>query len=73
MTIANVFTALTTVLGTIWDVFTEAISMVTSNPLVFVPVLLALSVSIVMFVLTIIRKLGVKGIATSGGRRRRRR
>ena len=73
MTVTDVFGALTTVLGTIWNVFTEVVSMITGNPLVFVPVLLAMSVSIVMFVLTIIRKLGVKGIATSGGRRRRRR
>lgn len=71
MTVAGVFTQLTVILGTIWDVFTSVISTITGNPLLYVPVLLALAVSIVMFVISVIKKLGVRGIS-AGGRRRRR-
>ena len=52
MTVAGVFTQLTVILGTIWDVFTSVISTITGNPLLYVPVLLALAVSIVMFVIS---------------------
>lgn len=52
--------------------FTEVFGVITGNPLVFLPVCLALFASFVFFVISMIRRFGVRG-ASSGGRRRRRR
>lgn len=72
MTVNDVFTALTTIMGTIWDVFGNVTSIVVDNKLLFVPVLLAFSGTIVLFCISLFRKLGVRGLASSGRRRRRR-
>lgn len=72
MTINDVFTALTTIMGTIWDVFGNVTTIVVDNKLLFVPVLLAFSGTIVLFCISLFRKLGVRGLASSGRRRRRR-
>lgn len=72
MTVTDVFGALTTVMGTIWSSFGEVASIVVENKLLLVPVLLAFAGSIVLFAITIFRKLGVRGLASSGRRRRRR-
>lgn len=72
MTIADVFTQATTVLGTFWNVFNQVVSMITGNPLLYVPILLGLGISIVSVVVVVIKKLGIRGIS-AGGRRRRRR
>lgn len=72
MTVNDVFTALTTVMGTIWDVFGSVTEIVVTNKLIFVPVLLTFAGGIVLFCISLFRKLGVRGIASSGRRRRRR-
>lgn len=72
MTISDVFTALTTIMGTIWSVFGEVTNIVVANKLLLVPVLLAFGGSIVIYCITLFRKLGVRGLASSGRRRRRR-
>lgn len=72
MTVNDVFTALTTIMGTIWDVFGNVTTIVVENKLLFVPVLLAFSGTIVLFCISLFRKLGVRGLASSGRRRRRR-
>lgn len=72
MTVNDVFTALTTIMGTIWDVFGNVTTIVVDNKLLFVPVLLAFSGTIVLFCISLFRKLGVRGLASSGRRRRRR-
>jgi len=55
------------------SLLTDVISMIVANPLVFLPVLIAIFGGIVMYVISLIRRLGIKGISSSGGRRRGRR
>lgn len=73
MSIAGVLGAMTTVYDLIIGMFANVINTITGNPLIFVPVLIALLGGIVMFAIGIIRRLGVRGISSSGKRRRRRR
>ena len=73
MTISNVLEAMTTVYDVIIGMFSNVINTITGNPLIFVPVLIALLGGIVMFAIGVIRRLGVRGISSSGRRRRRRR
>lgn len=73
MTIAKVLEAMTTVYDVIIGMFSNVITTITGNPLIFVPVLIALLGGIVMFAIGVIRKLGVRGISSSGRKRRRRR
>lgn len=73
MSIAGVLGAMTTVYDLIIGMFANVISTITNNPLIFVPVLIALLGGIVMFAIGVIRRLGVRGISSSGKCRRRRR
>lgn len=73
MSIASVLGAMTTVYDLIIGMFANVITTITNNPLIFVPVLIALLGGIVMFAIGVIRRLGVRGISSSGKRRRRRR
>lgn len=73
MTISGVLGAMTTVYDVIIGMFSNVITTITGNPLIFVPVLIALLGGIVMFAIGVIRKLGVRGISSSGRKRRRRR
>lgn len=73
MTITGVLGAMTTVYDVIIGMFSNVITTITGNPLIFVPVLIALLGGIVMFAIGVIRKLGVRGISSSGRKRRRRR
>ena len=73
MSISGVLGAMTTVYDVIIGMFSNVITTITGNPLIFVPVLIALLGGIVMFAIGVIRKLGVRGISSSGRRRRRRR
>ena len=73
MNIAAVLGAMTTVYNLIIGMFSNVITTITNNPLIFVPVLIALLGGIVMFAIGVIRRLGVRGISSSGRRRGRRR
>lgn len=73
MSISGVLGAMTTVYDLIIGMFSNVINTITGNPLIFVPVLIALLGGIVMFAIGVIRRLGVRGISSSGKRRRRRR
>lgn len=73
MSISGVLGAMTTVYDLIIGMFSNVITTITGNPLIFVPVLIALLGGIVMFAIGVIRRLGVRGISSSGKRRRRRR
>lgn len=73
MSISGVLGAMTTVYDLIIGMFTNVITTITNNPLIFVPVLIALLGGIVMFAIGVIRRLGVRGISSSGKRRGRRR
>ncbi len=71
MTIANVFTAMTTVYDTVLTMFGSMVSTITGNPLLYVPVLIGLLGGLVMFAIGVVRRLGVRGISSTGRRRRR--
>lgn len=73
MSIAGVLGEMTTVYNLIIGMFANVITTITNNPLIFVPVLIALLGGIVMFAIGVIRRLGVRGISSSGRRRGRRR
>lgn len=73
MSISGVLGAMTTVYDLIIGMFANIITTITNNPLIFVPVLIALLGGIVMFAIGVIRRLGVRGISSSGRRRGRRR
>lgn len=73
MSISSVLGAMTTVYDLIIGMFANVITTITGNPLIFVPVLIALLGGIVMFAIGVIRRLGVRGISSSGRRRGRRR
>lgn len=67
----EIFGGLTTVFTLLMDQFTNTISTITSNNLLFVPVLISFAGGIILAGVKICRKLGVRG--SGGGRRRRRR
>lgn len=71
MTIANVFDAMTTVYNTVLTMFGSMVTTITSNPLLYVPVLIGLLGGLVMFAIGVVRRLGVRGISSTGRRRRR--
>lgn len=61
-----------TIFPFIIGVFSDALNTITSNPILFLPVLLALCGTVIFYVISLIRRFGVRG-ASAGGRRRRRR
>ena len=67
----KVFTGLTTVFNLLMDQFGNTITTITSNNLLFVPILIGFAGGIILAGVKICRRLGVRGIG--GGRRRRRR
>ena len=71
ITITDVFDSITSILAIIWTTFNNCVSTITGNPLLYVPVILGLGTSIILGVVSLIRRMGVKGIGA--GRRRRRR
>ena len=73
ITLSDVFTQATTVLGSFWSVFGQIVAMITGNPLLYASILLGLGATLCMVVVTVVKKLGIRGIASGGGRRRRRR
>lgn len=64
ITIQNVISALTSVYDVLVGLFSNVITTITSNPLLFVPVLIALLGSLVFFAIKVIRKLGVRGVSS---------
>ena len=72
MTTTNVFSVLPEIMGAIGAVFGDCAQTIMSNPLLYVPVLIALAASVIMFAIGIVRRLGIKGVSSAGGRRRKR-
>lgn len=72
MTISNVFEAMSTVYTTLLTMFGSIVTTITGNPLLYVPVLIALLGGLVMLAIGIVKRLGVRGVSSSGRRRRRR-
>ena len=63
-TVAYVLTALGSVYNVLVGLFTNVINTITGNPLLYVPVLIALLGGLVMFAIKVIRKLGVRGVSS---------
>ena len=64
---------MTTVYETVLTMFGNMVTTITGNPLLYVPVLIGLLGGLVMFAIGVVRRLGIRGISSAGGRRRRRR
>lgn len=72
MAISDVFTAMSTVYSTLLSMFGSIVTTITGNPLLYVPVLIALLGGLVMLAIGIVKSLGVRGVSSTGRRRRRR-
>lgn len=70
MTVAQVFEVLQQIIAVVWTVFGDCASTIMSNALLFVPVLIGIGATLIFFGITIFKKLGVKGVASAGRRRR---
>lgn len=66
-TIDNVFTSLTSIFTFIVGLLGKVVTLITSNPLIFVPVIIAFAGGALMLAVSLVHRLGVG----SGGRRRR--
>lgn len=62
--VSDILGALTSVYEVLVGLFTNVITTITSNMLLFVPVLIALLGSLVFFAVKVIRKLGVRGVSS---------
>lgn len=67
----EIFGGLTTVFQLLMEQFSTTVETITSNNLLFVPVLIGFGGGLILAGVKVVRKLGVRGIG--GGRRRRRR
>lgn len=70
---ADLLSRMTDVYNVVIAQLTNIISMIVANPLVFLPVLMAIFAGIVMFAIGLVKRLGIRGVSSSGGRRRGRR
>ena len=66
MSLTGVFGALTEVFNLLLDQFPTTVTTITTNPLLYVPVLVGLGGGLILAGVKLVRKLGVRGI---GGRR----
>lgn len=69
--ISDVFSTMTEVYQLILSMFSNVIDTITGNPLLYVPVLIALFAGALSFAVTIVRKFGVRGVSSGskGGKR----
>ena len=72
MTISDVFEQMSVVYEAVLSMFANMVTTITGNPLLYVPVLIALLGGLVMFAIAIVRKFGIRGISSAGRKRRRR-
>lgn len=72
MSISDVFSLLQQIVQVVWTVFGDCVDTIMSNPLLFVPVLISIAATIIFFGVGVFKRLGVKGVSSSGSRRRRR-
>ena len=73
VTVSNVFSGMQEVFTLLLTMFGNVIDTITGNPLLYVPVPLAILGTLVMFAIGVVRRLGIKGVSSGGGRRRGRR
>ena len=73
VTVSNVFSGMQEVFTLLLTMFGNVIDTITGNPLLYVHVLLAILGTLVMFAIGVVRRLGIKGVSSGGGKRRGRR
>ncbi len=73
ISVSEVFSGTQDVFDLLLTMFGNVIDTITGNPLLYVPVLLAILGGLVLFAIGVIRRLGIKGVSSSGRRRGRRR
>lgn len=73
VTVSSVFQGMQQVFDLLLTMFGNVIGTITGNPLLYVPVLLAILGTLVMFAIGVVRRLGIKGVSSGGGKRRGRR
>lgn len=69
VSVSDVFNSLGSVFDLLLEQFSTTVSTITTNPLLFVPVLLGFGGGLIMAGVNVVRKFGVRGMS---GRRRRR-
>lgn len=67
---AGLISVMESIFDYVIGLFATVFSTITSNPILYLPILLALVGSAIFYVISLVRKFGVRG--ASGGRRRRR-
>lgn len=72
MTVTSVFDMLQKIVAVVWTVFGDCVTTIMNNPLLFVPVLISIGGTLIFFGVKTFKKLGIKGVSSAGGRRRRR-
>jgi hypothetical protein len=70
MTVATVLEQMSSVFTLLLTMFSNVVTTITGNPLLYVPVLFALFGGLAIFAISVIRKFGVRGISSAGRRRR---
>ena len=68
---ADLITAMQALYSYVLTIFATVFTTITSNPVLYLPVLLAFASVVIMWTIGFVRRLGVRGVG--GGRRRRRR
>lgn len=72
MTTTGVFQLLNQVFQLVLTVFLDCTNTIMENPLLLVPILISIGGMIIFFGVSVFKRLGVKGVSSSGRRRRRR-
>lgn len=70
ITFSDVLNLISDAIGSVWAAFGNVTNVVTSNLIIAVPVYLGFALSLIFLAITIMKKLGIRGI-NGGGRRRR--
>lgn len=68
---ANLISVMNAIFDYLISLFATVFTTITGNPVLYLPVLLALVASAIFYVISLVRRFGVRG--AGGGRRRRRR
>lgn len=68
---ANLISVMEAIFDYLIDLFATVFTTITGNPILYLPVLLALVGSAIFYVISLVRRFGVRG--AGGGRRKRRR
>lgn len=72
MTTTGVFGLLSQVFQLVLTVFLDCANTIMENPLLLVPIIISIGGMIILFGVGVFKRLGVKGVSSSGRRRRRR-